>query len=183
MNCLRSSRGIRSFISITGAKNEAVDIITENEWLVGITLRSRTRKKWTFPWILKQQWGELSCYALLDKREHRLLEEFWQHITTLNTEHITPPAGSKRIVAGSCTWHCHVNVIHEKKKKKKFCQAFSFFFFFFFPLLPGYHQKVVNIQVFGHVQHSCNGFLSAIQGRPFAYSWGTSDPMMGDSQR
>lgn len=75
----------------------------------------------------------------------------------LTTEHISNwtqhrSEGSRRIVAGLCTWLCHVNVIHEKKK---ICQVF---------ILPGYHQKVVNIQVFGHVQHSCNGFsLSAFQ--------------------
>lgn len=33
-------------------------------------------------------------------------------------------------------------------------------------ILPGYHQKVVNIQLFGHVQHSCNGFFLHNSGRP-----------------
>lgn len=117
---------------------------------------------------------ELSCHSSHQKQEHWLLRDFWQLITTQNTEQITPPVGSKRIVAGLSTWHCHVNVIHERKK---ICQVL---------ILPGYHQKVVNIQVFGHVQHSCNVFFFFffLQFRQaFAYSRGTLDPMMGDSQR
>lgn len=98
---------------------------------------------------------EGSCHTPSTNGSSGCSGDFWQRITTLNSEQITPPAGSKRIVAGLCTWQCHVNVIHELKKK--ICQVF---------ILPEYHQKVVNIQVFGHVQHSCNGFSLCNWGRP-----------------
>lgn len=70
---------------------------------------------------------EGSCHTPSTNGSSGCSGDFWQRITTLNSEQITPPAGSKRIVAGLCTWQCHVNVIHELKKKKSvkclFCQS------------------------------------------------------------
>lgn len=96
----------------------------------------------------------------------------WQHITTVN---IASPLRSRRIIAGLCTWQCHVNTIHERERKKSvkclFCR--------------GTTRRLLIFKSLGMCNTHVMDFLvfSTQFRQAFAYSWGTPDPMMGDSQR
>lgn len=103
-----------------------------------------------------------------------LSHSFWQAAAeaapgflTIHHSRIAPPVGRERIVTGSCTWHCHVNMRckegRSKKKRRRICRVF---------ILPGFHQKAFNILVFGHVQHSCTGFSPCNPGKPLHLAQG-----------
>lgn len=103
-----------------------------------------------------------------------LSRSFWQAAAeaargflTIHHSRIAPPVGRGRIVTGSCTWHCHVNMQgkegrREKKRRRRICKVFILLF----------HQKAFNILVFGHVQHSCTGFSPCNPGKPLHLAQG-----------